>query len=94
MTRDPATNQLGIVLINLHEEETINCQIRGLEGHQSDQIQVQTLGADSVSMFNDIDYPHAVDIEESKLFNVDWNQFEFPCPAHSVSVLTTKLSVE
>ena len=94
VTRDPATNQLGIVLVNLHEEDTINCRIRGLEGHQSGQIQVQTLGADSVSTFNDIDHPHAVSIAESSLSNVDWNQFEFPCPAHSVSVLTAKLSVE
>ena len=33
----------------------------------------QTLGADSVSTFNDIDHPHAVGIAESSLSNVDWN---------------------
>ena len=92
VTRDPTTNQLGVVLINLHEEDTINCRIRGLERHKSDQIQVHTLAGDSVSTFNDIDHPHAVSIEERSLPNVDWNHFEFPCPAHSVSVLNTKLS--
>lgn len=92
VTREISTNQLGIVLVNLHEEETINCRIQGLERHQYGRVQVRTLGADSVSAFNDIHHPHDVSIAESNLYNVDWNSFEFPSPPHSVSVLTTKLS--
>lgn len=89
VTRNPTTDQLGIVLINLHKEDAITCRIRGLEGLTSDTVQVRTLAGNSVDAFNDIDHPNAVDIQESQLTNVDWDSFEFACPAHSVSILNT-----
>lgn len=92
VTRDTVTNQLGIVLVNLHKEDPITCQIRGLEGLVSDSVQVLTLAGDSASAFNDVAQPDAVAIQERNLSNVAWDTFAFECPPHSVSVLRTRLT--
>jgi alpha-N-arabinofuranosidase len=91
VTRDATGNQLSIVLVNLHGEDTISCRIRGLYGQGTETIQVKTLTGDSVNAFNDIAHPNAVSIQTSTLSDVDWDNFEFECPAHSVSVLNTTI---
>lgn len=90
VTRDPTTNQLGIVLVNLHKEDTVTCQIRSFGGGGSEMIRIQTLVGDSVNAFNDIDHPAAVSIQEKRLSNVKWACFEIECPPHSVSVLNSE----
>jgi alpha-L-arabinofuranosidase len=87
VTRDDTGNQLSIILINLHWEESVVCRIRGLNGQGADTVQVKTVSGESVDAFNDIDHPNAVNIQTKTLSDVNWDNFEFECPAHSVSVL-------
>ena len=87
VTRNPLTDQLGIILVNLHKEDAIACKIRGLDGLTANTVQVRTLTGSSVDAFNDIEHPNDVAIQESRLENTDWKSFEFTCPAHSISVL-------
>ena len=89
VTRDATSNQLGIVLVNLHREDSILCRIRGLKAQRTDTLHVKTVHGESVNAFNDIDHPDAVSIQTRTLSNINWDDFEFECPAHSVSVLNT-----
>lgn len=89
VTQDAQTDQFSIVLVNLHGEDTVTCQIRGLDGHASEQVKIQTLNGDSVTAYNDIDRPEDVKIHQQTWTNVSWEPFEFECPAHSVTVITT-----
>ncbi len=89
VTRNPATGQLSIVLVNLHGKDSVRCQIRGLNAHEARSVHVRTLEGESVAAYNDIQQPDAVRIHEFILSDVNWDQFEFECPAHSVTVLNT-----
>ena len=90
VTRDPATGQLGIVLVNLHPQDAIVCRIRGLEAGEPKNVQARTLTGDSVHACNDIARPDALRIENQQLSPVDQGDFAFECPPHSVSVLNIK----
>ncbi len=87
VTRDPESGDLGIVLINLHAAEAIDCRIRGLDGNRATTISVRTLTGNSVDAYNDIDKPDAVRIQERELTAVNLGDFTIACPPHSVTVL-------
>ena len=87
VTRNPLTGDYGIVLVNLHGEEAITCNIRGLTGSSSNSVKLRTLAGDSVDAYNDIDRPDAVAIEERPLRDVDVSNLSIECPAHSITLL-------
>ena len=88
MTRNPLTGDYGIVLVNLHGEEAITCNIRGLTGSSSNSVKLRTLAGDSVDAYNDIDRPDAVAIAERLLQRCGCRQSpNIECPAHSITLL-------
>ncbi len=87
VTRNPLTGDYGIVLVNLHGEEAITCNIRGLTGSSSNSVKLRTLAGDTVDAYNDIDRPDAVAIEERQLSGVDFSNLRIECPAHSITIL-------
>ena len=87
VTRDPATGQLGIILVNLHEEDATACRIRGLSLGDFSSATALTVNGSSVDAFNDVDRPDEVSITESQLAIADISDFAVDCPPHSVTVL-------
>jgi len=87
VTRDPTTGNMGITLVNLHGENTIQCRIRGLGRRDLSGATIRTVNGASVDAFNDVDQPEAVSIEERTLVIDSFGDFTIECPAHSVSVL-------
>ena len=88
VTRDPASGNIGITLVNLHGADAISCQIRGLNAAAALSVQARSVRGDSVDAYNDIDRPDAVEITERRLNIANLNDFEFECPPHSVTVLS------
>jgi alpha-N-arabinofuranosidase len=86
-TRDPETDALSIVLVNLHEAEPVSCRVRLLNGAGGRKIEHLTLTGDDPDAFNDVDSPDRVGIQAGEMEGVDWDSFEYECPAHSVVVL-------
>ncbi len=87
VTRDPASGDVGITLVNLHGEESATCRIRGLKGGASNRVTARSVVGASTDAYNDIDQPDAVKIVERQLDVADPGDFEFDCPPHSVTVL-------
>ncbi len=87
VTRDPATSNVGISLVNLHGENSISCRIRGLGLAAFRGATARTVNGDSVDAYNDIDQPAAVAMVESQLAIPEGQDFVFVCPPHSVTVL-------
>ena len=87
VTRDRASGDLGITLVNLHGEDAITCRIRGLGADGFREATLRTLNGDSVDAYNDVDQPQAVSISESRLSISDANDFDVECPPHSVTAL-------
>ena len=87
VTRDPGTGAYGIVLVNLHGDSAITCNIRGLTGDVKTAVTARTLTADSVDAYNDIDQPDAVSISTRHLTIGDPGDFDVNCPPHSVMML-------
>lgn len=88
VTRDPASGNLGIALVNLHGEDAIKCRIRGLGAGGFGEATLRTLNGDAVDACNDVDHPDAVSISESQLSVGDAADFAVECPPHSVTVLS------
>jgi len=86
-TRDKASGNLGITLVNLHGQEAITCRVRGLGGAEFGGATLRTVNGDTADAYNDVDRPDAVSISESRLTIDDRNDFSVDCPAHSVSLL-------
>ena len=87
VTRDGATGQLGITLVNLHGEEAISCRVRGLGAGGSREATLRTLNGAAVDAYNDVEQPDAVSINERTLSVGDATDFAVECPPHSVTVL-------
>jgi alpha-N-arabinofuranosidase len=89
-TLNEESNQLSIVLINLHKEESLPCLIRLLNGQGSERAKVMTLTGKAADAFNDIDHPEDVSVQNNELHGVNGSRFDYACPAHSVTVLITE----
>ncbi len=87
VTRDPTTGNVGISLVNLHGENSIECRIRGLGLAAFSGATARTVNGASADAYNDIDQPDAVAIVESQLELPEVGNFVFECPPHSVTVL-------
>ncbi len=87
VTRDPTTGNVGISLVNLHGENSIECRIRGLGSAEFSGATARTVNGASADAYNDIDQPNAVAIVESQLELPEAGDFVFECPPHSVTVL-------
>ena len=87
VTRDPTTGNVGISLVNLHGENSIECRIRGLGSAEFSGATARTVNGASTDAYNDIDQPDAVAIVESRLELLEAGDFVFECPPHSVTVL-------
>ncbi len=87
VTRDPASGNLGITLVNLHGENSIQCRIRGLGLRDFKGASARTVNGSSVDAYNDVDRPDAVSISTRDLPIVDPSNFAVECPPHSVTVL-------
>ena len=90
VTRDAATNAIGIILVNLHGSDPIACRVRGLGSGEATTATLRTLTGDSVDAYNDIHCPDAVGISQRQLTIGKTNDFSVACPPHSVSVLNLK----
>ena len=88
VTRDPASGNLGITLVNLHGAAAISCRIRGLGAGGCSEGTLRTVNGDAVDAYNDVDQPDAVSISEHRLTIGDMADFTVDCPPHSVSVLS------
>ena len=86
-TRDAASGDIGITLVNLHGADAIACRIRGLDASNFSQATMRTLNGAAVDAYNDVDQPDAVSISERRLTVDDLGDFTIECPAHSVMVL-------
>ncbi len=87
VTRDPTTGNVGISLVNLHGENSIECRIRGLGSAEFSGATARAVNGASADAYNDIDQPDTVAIVESRLELPDAGDFVFECPPHSVTVL-------
>ena len=87
VTRDPASGDVGVTLVNLHGEDAISCRIRGLGADGFSKARLRTVNGDAVDSYNDVDRPDAVSIVEKALSIGDANDFSVECPAHSVTAL-------
>ena len=87
VTRDTATGNVGITLVNLHGADAITCRIRGLGASVTNSATVRTLNGDAVDSYNDVDQPDAVSIRTAELTLDDPSDFSIECAPHSVTVL-------
>ena len=90
VTHDPKDNQIGIILVNLHEEDSIKCRINGLENLKTDQVNIYSLSGDSANSFNSISQPDNITVKVNKLNNVEWKNFDYITSPHSVSIIKVK----
>lgn len=88
VTRDPATGNLGVSLVNLHGKNAISCKIRGVGLASISDATLRTVNGASVDAYNDVDCPDAVSISTRDISIGDPGDFTIECPAHSVSVLS------
>jgi alpha-N-arabinofuranosidase len=89
-TREPASGEIGITLVNLHGGDAIQCRIRGLGESAFAQAAMRTVNGAAVDSYNDVDQPDAVSISKRRLMIDDPGDFTVECPAHSVTVLNLK----
>ena len=89
VTRDGASGNIGISLVNLHPSEALDCRIRGLLGdvNGTTTLSARTLTGDSVEAYNDVDQPDAVRIKQRELTAANLGDLTIECPPHSVTVL-------
>ena len=87
VTRDAASGDVGVTLVNLHGEDAIQCRIRGLDASAFADATMRILNGDATDSYNDVDQPDEVSISERRLTVDDPGDFTIKCPAHSVTVL-------
>ena len=88
VTRDRASGNIGVTLVNLHGEDAISCRVRGLGAGGLREATLRTLNGATAGAYNDVDQPDAVSISESALSVGDPADFAVECPPHSVTVLS------
>ena len=86
-TRDTATGQVGITLVNLHSEDAISCRVRGLDPDRYCGATARTVNGNAVDAYNDVDRPDEVSISKCRLSIDATKDFDVECPPHSVTVL-------
>jgi alpha-N-arabinofuranosidase len=84
-------DELNLVLVNLHQEEALPCRIRLSNGRGRARVQVRMLTGESVDAFNDVEHPTDVTLRSDEIIGVDWSDFVYECPAHTVVVLSTEV---
>ena len=89
-TRDAASGDVGVTLVNLHGSEAITCRIRGLGAGGYGAVTMRTVNGEAVDSYNDVDRPDAVAVSESPQIIDNTNDFTVDCPAHSVSALNLR----
>ena len=87
VTRDAASGDVGITLVNLHGAEAITCRIRGFSAGKFKGATARTVNGDAVDSYNDVDQPDSVSISTAELTIDDSSDFSVECRAHSVMVL-------
>ena len=85
-TLDERAGKICLSLVNLHEEQEIEAEVR-LQGIDTlKEAEAHELNGSSVETFNDIAHPNEVTVV-SRGFSPHGTTFSYLCPAHSITFL-------